>query len=370
MRGLMSRYGESYWNRTDERREFPEEFVREFMELGLGGLLIPEEYGGGGRGTREASLLLREINLLGGNSYFVHGQYYLTSMLRKCANERLKERWFPSIAKGTRVMTLALTEQESGSDSTRMRTFAERKGGKFVVKGRKVFSSRLGHTDLMVLAARTRRLEDVEKKTDGITLFLVNLREAKGLEYDEIRTMSNTDVYEVHVDGLEVGEEDVVGEVDKGFPCLVAALNAERVMIAGELLGNARWFVRKASEYARERFVFGKPIGANQGVQFPIADVYARTVAVEHLFRRALEVVDGVDQNLSGEYATMVKYLAAEVAWDAANVAMDVHGGYGYASSGVERKFRETRLYKVAPVSQNMALAFLATHALDLPKSY
>ncbi len=370
VRELMGKYGESYWNKMDESQSFPEDFVKEFMKLGLGAILIPKEWGGGGKGVREASLILREINLLGGNSYFVHGHYYLTAMLVRCAGKEMRDWLFPEVVQGKTVMTLALTEPEAGSDSTRISTLAERQGDRFVVSGRKVFISRISHTDYFVLVARTKRVDEVRKKTEGVTLFLVDAN-VRGLQMRKIRTMSNTDAYELALDKVEVPEDRVIGEVDRGFPCLLKTLNAERVMIAAELLGNVRWFLEKSVDYAKRRVVFGRPIGANQGVQFPLAEVYARLLALEELLDASVEAVEGEEERRAGEMANALKYLSAELAWDAANVAMDVHGGYGYASDlGIERKLRETRLYKVAPVSQNLALSYIATAVLGLPRSY
>ncbi|TRM82389.1 acyl-CoA dehydrogenase, partial [Sulfolobus sp. F3] len=295
-------------------------------------------------------------------------------LLVRHAGKVIREKYFREIANGAKVLSLALTEPESGSDSTKIRTFAEKKGNKYVVKGHKIFISRVKYSDFMILVARTKPYEKVERKTEGITLFVVDLREVKegSIEMREIRTMSNTAAYELFIDGLEIPEENVIGEVDKGFYYLLDLLNAERFMIAAEMIGNAEWFINKASEYAKNRVVFDKPIGSYQGVQFPLAKVYAELEAVKAYFNEGLKYLEeGSDVKGIGNYANISKYLATEIAWEAGNVAMDIYGGYGYAvDSNVERKLRETRLYKVAPVSQNLVLAYVAHHILNLPRSY
>ncbi|MBB5253712.1 acyl-CoA dehydrogenase family protein [Sulfurisphaera ohwakuensis] len=370
---LMKKYDETYWLSKDQKREFPVEFFNEFMSLGLGSILIPIEYGGAGKDIRLACLILYLINVRGGNSYFVHGQYYTTALLVRHSNKKLKDKYFKDIGKGGKILSLALTEPEVGSDSTRIKTIAEKVGDKYIVKGHKIFISRLKYTDFMILVARTTPYERVEKKTDGITLFLVDLREGrKGIEMREIKTMSNTDAYEVFIDNLEIPEDNVIGEVGRGFYHLLDLLNTERFMIAAELIGNAEWFINKAVDYAKNRVVFGKPIGSFQGVQFPIAKAYAKLQALISYFNEGLSLVEEEkDAKLIGNYANISKYLAAEIAWEAGNVAMDVYGGYGYAvETGIERKLRETRLYKVAPISQNLVLAYIAHHMLGLPRSY
>jgi alkylation response protein AidB-like acyl-CoA dehydrogenase len=370
---LMEKYKESYWLDKDQKREFPLEFLNEFMELGLGSILIPTEYGGAGKSIRLACLILYYVNLKGGNSYVLHGHYYNTALLVKHAGKKIRERYFPELGKGAKVLSLALTEPEVGSDTTRIKTFAEKVGDKYIVKGHKIFISRVKHTDFMILAARTTPYDAVERKTDGITLFLVDLRkETEGIDMREIKTMSNTDAYELFIDGLKIPEENVIGEVGKGFYYLLDLLNAERFMIAGEMIGNAEWFINKAVEYAKNRVVFGRPIGSNQGVQFPIAEVYAELSALVAYYNEGLRVLEeGKGTKVIGNYANISKYLASEIAWKAGNVAMDVYGGYGYAvETGIERKLRETRLYKVAPISQNLILAYIAHHILGLPRSY
>jgi alkylation response protein AidB-like acyl-CoA dehydrogenase len=370
---LMNKYDEKYWLEKDQKREFPKEFLEEFMELGLGSILIPKEYGGAGKRVSLACEILYNINLKGGNSYFVHGHYYNTALLVKHAGKNIREKYFKEIANGAKVLSMALTEPEVGSDTTKIKTLAEKEGDKYVIKGHKIFISRVKYTDFMIVVARTTPYDKVEKKTDGITLFLVDLREGKeGIEMREIRTMSNTDAYELFIDNLKVPKENVIGEVGKGFYHLLDLLNAERFMIASEMIGNAEWFIKKAVEYAKSRIVFGKPIGSYQGVQFPLAEVYAKLSALKAYYNEGLRLLDeGIDVKIIGNYANISKYLASEIAWEAGNIAMDVFGGYGYAIElGIERKLRETRLYKVAPISQNLVLAYIAHHILGLPKSY
>ena len=370
---LMKRYSEKYWLEKDIKREFPIEFLNDFMNLGLGSILIPKEHGGGGMKVSTSCLVLYKINVMGGNSYFVHGHYYNTALLVRHAGKRIREKYFKDLAKNAKVLSMALTEPEVGSESTRIKTFAKKVGDKYIINGHKIFISRVKHTDFMIIVARTTPYEAVERKTDGITLFLVDLREGKkGIEMREIKTMSNTDAYELFIEELEVPEENVIGEVGKGFYHLLDLLNAERFMIAAEMIGNAEWFISKAVEYAKNRIVFGKPIGSFQGVQFPIARVYAELSSLVSYFKEGLKVLDeGANSKVIGNYANISKYLASEIAWKAGNVAMDVFGGYGYAvETGIERKLRETRLYKVAPIAQNLVLAYIAHNILGLPKSY
>ncbi|ACR42825.1 acyl-CoA dehydrogenase family protein [Saccharolobus islandicus] len=370
---LMKKYDEKYWLDKDQKREFPIDFLNDFIKLGLGSILMPEEYGGIGKGVKLACLILYTLNLRGGNSYFVHGHYYNTALLSKHAGKRVRDKYFKDITNGAKVLSLALTEPEVGSDTTKIKTVADKVGNNFVIKGHKIFISRVKHTDFMILVARTTAYDKVEKKTDGITLFLVDLREAReGIEMREIKTMSNTNAYEMFIDGLKVPENNVIGEVGRGFYYLLDLLNAERFMIAAEMIGNAEWFINKAVEYANNRVVFDKQIGSFQGVQFPIAKVYAQLVSLSSYFSEGLRALEeGKDTKTIGNYANVSKYLAAEIAWEAGNVAMDVYGGYGYAvETGIERKLRETRLYKVAPISQNLVLAYISHHILGLPKSY
>jgi len=370
---IMRKFGENYWRSLDIARKYPDDFISEFESAGLTALPVPEEYGGAGLGIREASLVLEEINALGGNCQPFHGQYYLSFMISRFASSKLKEQYLSSIAKGKlRMQTFALTESEAGSESTRIKTFAEKKNGEYIVKGHKIYISRMEQSDLMVLAARTTPYDSVEKKTDGISLFLVPLKDANGLRMQRINTMFNSETYEVFLDELKIPEENRIGEEGKGFRILLNVLNPERILLASECIGDARWFVKKSVEYSNARIVFGKPIGSNQGVQFPIADVYAKLIAAEKIRWHAAELYDGdADERTVGEYANISKYLAAECSWQAANTAMDVFGGNGMAVDyDIERKFRETRLYRVAPISQNLVLAYIGHNILGLPRSY
>ena len=371
--GVAQKFGEEYWARLDRKREYPDEFVAEIGKLGLAGLPIPKEYGGAGYGVREASLVLEEVNSAGGNAQPFHGQYYLSFMVSKFASESSKKKYLPGLADGKlRMQSFALTEPEAGSESTKIKTSAQKRGDKYLIRGHKVFISRLEQTDLVVLAARTTPYAEVQKKTEGISLFLVELKNAKGLEFNRIETMFNSQTYEVFIEGLEVPEANLIGEEGKGFGCILDVLNPERILLASECIGDARWFIQKSVEYAKHRVVFSKPIGSNQGVQFPIADAYANLVAAEKVRWSAAEMYDrGADVGSVGELANTSKYLASECSWRAANVAMDVYGGSGMAvSNQIERKFRETRLFRVAPISQNLVLAYIAQSVLGLPRSY
>lgn len=373
VRGLMKKFDEGYWSRLDREKSYPEDFYGELEKQGMTAVSIPVEYGGAGYGLREACLIVEEINAMGGNAQPLHGQFYLSFVLSKFGSDQLKERYLPKLAKGElRIQTLALTEPDSGSDTTRIGTFAERKDGAYLVRGHKLFISRIEQSDLMVLVARTTPYDTVKKKTDGISLFLVDLRSAKGITWRKIETMFNSQTYELFIDGLEVPEENIIGSEGKGFYHLLDVLNPERILLASECIGDARWFIDKAVNYAKNRVVFGRPIGQNQGVQFPLAEAYANLVAAAELRWAAAELFDtNAESKLVGEYANIAKYIAAECSWKAANVAMDVYGGMGLAvNAHVERKFRENRLYRVAPVSQNLALAYISHHVLELPRSY
>jgi len=370
---LMDRYSEGYWGRKDEDDEFPGEFLKEFFELGLGSALVPSDYGGAGLGIKQASLIAREINRCGGNAYFVYSQYYNTALINKCAGRKLKDWLYPMLTReNRRILSFALTEPEVGSDSTRIKTFAKKEGSRFIISGHKIFISRAAHTDFMILVARTRSYEEVQRKTDGITLFLIDVREARGIEMRRIRTMANTDAYELFINNLEVPESMVIGEVDNGFKCLFWLLNPERIMVSAQMIGNTEWFMNKAIDYARSRVVFNRPIGQNQGIQFPLAQAYIQLVSSTLAFKYAAELHDsGTDARTVGTYANIAKYLSAETAWFAGNVAMDIFGGLGYAKEvGIERKLRETRLYIIAPISRNLILADIAHHELKLPRSF
>ncbi len=370
---LAKKFGEDYWRKLDQEKKYPAEFVAEMGRAGMAGLPIPKEYGGAGYGVREASLVLEEINSTGGNSQPFHGQYYLSFMVSGFATRAAKHRFMPGLASGKlRLQTFALTEPEAGSESTKIKTSAQKVGDRYVIRGHKVFISRLEHTDLLVLAARTTPYKSAKRKTDGISLFLVELNGAKGIEMHKIETMFNSQTYELFIERLEVPEENLIGEEGQGFRYILDVLNPERILLASECIGDARWFIQKSVEYAKSRVVFDRQIGSNQGVAFPIAEAYARLLAAEKVRWSAAEMYDkGADQKAVGELANASKFLASECSWQAANVAMDVYGGAGMAvSNHIERKFRETRLFRVAPVSQNLVLAYIAQSVLGLPRSY
>ncbi len=361
-----------YWRKLDAEGGYPEEFVRTLTAGGWLAALIPEEFGGGGLGILEASLILEEINRRGGNAAACHAQMYIMGSLVRHGSPEQKSRWLPAIADGSaRLQAFGVTEPTSGSDTTSIQTRAERRGGNYAVYGQKVFTSRVEHSDLMLLLARTTPREEVAKKTEGLSIFLVDLHRAagKGLEIRPLRTMMNHHTAEVFMDGLEVPAENLVGGEGNGFRCLLDGLNAERILIAGECVGDGRWFIEKACDYARRRVVFGRPIGRNQGVQFPIAKAHAAVEAADLMRFHAAELFDSGKP--CGAEANMAKLLAAEASWEAANVCLQTHGGFGFAADyDVERKFRETRLYQVAPVSTNLILSFIAEKALGLPRSY
>lgn len=369
----MEKYDEPYWGKLDKDGAYPDEFVDAMEQQGLAAVPVSKDYGGPGLGVLDASLILEEINALGGNSQPFHGQYYLLFALSKFASQAMKEEYLPKITSGElRLQSLALTEPESGSESTKIKTSAERKGESYVVKGHKVFISRIENSDLMVLVARTTPYEKVEKKTEGISLFLVPLDKVEGMESRRLDMMFNSQTYELFIDELKIPAASLIGEEGKGFKYLLSVLNAERILLSSECIGDARWFVGKSVEYAKQRVVFGRPIGSNQGIQFPIADVYAKLLAADKVRTTAAELYDsGGDDRALGEYANASKYLASECSWQAANVAMDVHGGSGMAvANHIERKFREARLFKVAPISNNLVLSYIGEHVLGLPRSF
>jgi alkylation response protein AidB-like acyl-CoA dehydrogenase len=373
VRKLMEKYDGAYWERLESEGAYPSEFVEEMERNGLAAAPVPSEYGGPGLGITESSLILEEVNAMGGNSQPFHGQYYLLFALTRFASPRMKQAYLPGIARGNlRLQSLALTEPQSGSDSTSISTFAEKRGDTYLIRGHKVFISRVEQSDLMILVARTTPLREAAKKTDGISLFLVPLNEAKGIERRRLKMMFNSQTYELFIDGLEVPAENLIGREGDGFRYLLGVLNPERILLASECIGDSRWFIERSVEYAKERVVFGRPIGSNQGVQFPIADTYAKLLAASAVRATAAALFDsGAEEKRVGEYANAAKYLASECSWQAANVAMDVHGGSGMAvGTQVERKFREARLYRVAPVSNNLVLGYIGEHVLGLPRSY
>ena len=372
VRELCERFPGEYWRALEPDR-YPEEFVQALTDNGWLAALIPEEFGGAGLDLTAASVILEEINASGGNSGACHAQMYIMGTLLRHGSDEQKQRYLPALAAGElRLQAFGVTEPTVGSDTTRIQTVAERVDGGYVVRGQKIWTSRALHSDLMLLLARTTPLEQVEKRTEGLSTFLVDMKaaqEAGTLTIRPIKTLMNHATTEVFLDGVELSADALVGEEGKGFRYILDGMNAERVLIAAECIGDGRWFVEKAARYASERVVFGKPIGANQGVQFPIARAHAAIDAADLVRYRAAWLFE---QGLPcGAEANMAKLLASEASWAAANACLDTHGGFGFAEEyDVERKFRETRLYSIAPVSNNLVLAYLAQHALGMPKSY
>ena len=372
VRDLCRAFPDSYWRDLDRERRYPETFVRALTDAGYLAALIPEQFGGAGLGVTEASIILEEINRSGGNAAACHAQMYTMGTLLRHGSDAQKQTFLPQIATGAlRLQAFGVTEPTTGSDTTQLKTFATRHGDRFIVRGQKVWTSRAEHSDLLLLVVRTTPLEQVRKRTEGLSILLVDLRRSvgRGLTIRPIRTMMNHATTELFFDDLEVPAGALVGEEGQGFRYLLDGLNAERILIAAECIGDARWFVERATRYANDRVVFNRPIGQNQGVQFPIARAYANLEAADLMRFRAAELFDRAEP--CGAQANMAKLLAADASWEAANVAVQTHGGFGFAEDyDVERKFRETRLYQVAPVSTNLILAFIAEHVLGLPRSY
>jgi hypothetical protein len=372
VRALCARFPGEYWREKDRTRTYPGEFVAALTEAGYLGCLIPEEYGGSGLGLTAAAAILEEVHRSGCNGAACHAQMYMMGTVLRHGSAEQKARYLPGIAKGElRLQAFGVTEPTAGTDTTAIRTTATRRGDKWVVDGQKVWTSRAEHSDLMLLLARTTPRDKVERKTDGMSVFLVDMREAKGkgLTIRPIRTMINHATTEVFFEGLEIPADALVGEEGKGFRYILDGMNAERILIAAECLGDARWFIEKATAYAKERVVFGRPIGQNQGIQFPIARAYAQTEAAALMVERAARLYDEGER--PGKEANMAKLLAADASWAAADMCLQTHGGFGFAEEyDVERKFRETRLYQVAPISTNLILSYLAEHVLGLPRSY
>jgi acyl-CoA dehydrogenase len=368
---LCRQFPDEYWRDLDRRRAYPEEFVRALTNAGWLSILIPEEYGGGGMGICEASIVVEEIHRSGGNAAACHAQMYIMNVILRHGTEEQKRRFLPPIARGElRLQAFGVTEPEAGSDTTRIQTRAVRRNGKYYITGQKIFTSRALHSDLMLVLARTTPYEEVENKTEGMSVFIVDLRNARGgLVIRPIEVMVNHQTNAVYFDELEVPGENLIGEEGKGFRYLLDGLNAERILIAAECIGDGRWFIDRAVRYANQRVVFGRPIGQNQGVQFPIARAHAMVEAADLMRWKAAWLYDQGQR--CGAEANMAKLLASEASWYAANVCLDVHGGMGFAvEMDVERKFRETRLYQVAPVNNNLVLAYIGQHVLGLPRSY
>ncbi|MBX6764213.1 MAG: acyl-CoA/acyl-ACP dehydrogenase [Rubrobacteraceae bacterium] len=372
VREVCARFGEEYWRELDERREYPEEFVRAMTESGLLAALIPGEYGGLGMTLAEASVILEEVNRSGGNAQPAHAQMYVMGTLLRHGSEEQKREYLPKIASGElRLQAFGVTEPGAGTDTTSIETFARKEGDRYVINGRKIYISRVQHSDMMVLLARTTPREQVRKKSEGLSVFLVDLREAvgNGLTVKPRRVMINNETNELVFEDLEVPAQNLLGEEGKGFRYILDGMNAERILIAAECIGNGRWFVEKATERAKERVVFGRPIGENQGVQFPIARAHVDVEAADLMRFRAAELFDRGEP--CGAEANMSLLLAADAAWKAANVALQTFGGYGFDTAyHIERKFRETRLFQVAPISTNLILSYVAEHVLGLPRSF
>ena len=373
VRALCARFGGTYWREKDRQRAYPGEFVQALTEAGFLAVLIPEEYGGSGLGLGAACAILEEIHKSGGNSAACHAQMYIMGTILRHGSAAQKSKWLPPIARGElRLQAFGVSEPTSGTDTLSLRTTAVKKGNdRYVINGQKVWTSRAEHSDLMLLLARTTPKEQVDKRIEGLSVFLVDMRQAldNGLTIRPIRTMINHATTEVFFDDLEVPAEALIGEPDHGFRYILDGMNAERTLIAAECVGDARWFIEKSVAYAGERQVFGRPIGQNQGVQFPIARAYAATEAADLMVQKAAAQFD-TGANI-GELANMAKLLASEAAWAAADTCLQTFGGYGFAEEyDVERKFRETRLYQVAPISTNLILAYIAEHVLGLPRSY
>ncbi len=372
VRALCERFPGEYWRDLDSRRAYPAEFVQALTDAGFLGALIPETYGGSGLPLAAGAAILEEIHASGGNGAACHAQMYTMGTLLRHGSAEQKARWLPGIAKGElRLQAFGVTEPTSGTDTLSLQTTAVRQGDHYVVRGQKVWISRAEHSDLMVLLARTAPRGQTAKRTEGLSVFMVDMHEARGhgLTIRPIRTMLNHATTELFFDDLRVPRENLIGEEGQGFRYILDGMNAERILIAAECIGDARWFIRKATAYARERVVFGRPIGQNQGIQFPIARVFAQTEAADLMVRRATTLFDAGEP--CGKEANMAKLLASEASWAAADTCLQTHGGFGFAEEyDVERKFRETRLYQVAPISTNLILAYLGEHVLGLPRSY
>jgi acyl-CoA dehydrogenase len=372
VRDLCKQFPDEYFRKVDEKREYPEAFVDALTKAGWMAALIPQEYGGSGLGLTEASVIMEEINRAGGNSGACHGQMYNMGTLLRHGSTAQKEHFLPKIAAGElRLQSMGVTEPTTGTDTTKIKTTAVRKGDRYVINGQKVWISRIQHSDYMILLARTTPLADVKKKSEGMSIFLVDLREAigKGLTVRPILNMVNHETNELFFDNLEIPADNLIGEEGQGFKYILDGLNAERALIAAECIGDGYWFIDRVSKYVSERVVFGRPIGQNQGVQFPIAEAYIEVEAASLMRWKACALFDA--KQPCGAEANMAKYLAAKASWEAANACIQFHGGFGFACEyDVERKFRETRLYQVAPISTNLILSFVAEHVLGMPRSF
>ncbi|MFP1631060.1 acyl-CoA dehydrogenase family protein [Zhengella sp. ZM62] len=372
VRAVCAQFPPEYHRKVDAERGYPEAFVDALTREGWMAALIPEEYGGSGLGLAQASVIMEEINRAGGNSGACHGQMYNMNTLVRHGSEEQRRRILPKLATGElRLQSMGVTEPTTGTDTTQLKTTAVKKGDRYVVNGQKVWISRVQHSDYMILLARTTPLSEVAKKSEGLSIFLVDIKEAmkNGMEVKPIANMVNHETNELFFDNLEIPEENLIGEEGKGFKYILTGLNAERVLIAAECIGDGYWFTDKVTAYVSEREVFGRPIGRNQGVQFPIAEAFIEVEAANLMRWKACALFDAGRQ--CGAEANMAKYLAAKASWEAANACLQFHGGFGFATEyDVERKFRETRLYQVAPISTNLILSYVAEHVLGMPRSF
>ncbi len=372
IRDLCAAFPDEYFRKVDEERAYPEQFVNALTEAGWMAALIPQEYGGSGLGLTEASVIMEEINRCGGNSGACHGQMYNMGTLLRHGSAEQKQKYLPKIATGEwRLQSMGVTEPTTGTDTTKIKTTAVKKGDKYVINGQKVWISRIQHSDFMILLARTTPLAEVTKKSEGMSIFMVDLREAekKGMTVRPIPNMVNHETNELFFQNLEIPEENLIGEEGKGFKYILDGLNAERTLIAAECIGDGYWFMDRVTQYVKDRVVFGRPIGQNQGVQFPIAETFIELEAANLMRWKACELYDKHEH--MGAQANMAKYLAAKASWEAANACLQFHGGFGFACEyDVERKFRETRLYQVAPISTNLIYSYVAEHLLGLPRSF
>ena len=372
VRALCAEFPDAYHREVDSRRAYPEAFVDALTKAGWMAALIPQEYGGSGLGLAEASVIMEEINRAGGNSGACHGQMYNMGTLLRHGSAEQKQRYLPQIATGAlRLQSMGVTEPSTGTDTTKIKTTAVKRGDRYVINGQKVWISRVQHSDLMILLARTTPLADVVKKSEGLSIFIVDLRQAigKGLDVRPIPNMVNHETNELFFENLEIPAENLIGQEGQGFKYILDGLNAERTLIAAECIGDGRWFIDRVTAYVKDRIVFGRPIGQNQGVQFPIAEAHIEVEAADLMRWKACALFDA--HQPCGAEANMAKYLAAKASWEAANACIQFHGGFGFACEyDVERKFRETRLYQVAPISTNLILSYVAEHVLGLPRSF
>ncbi|HUR89069.1 MAG TPA: acyl-CoA dehydrogenase family protein [Ramlibacter sp.] len=372
VRGLCAQFPDEYHRKVDAQRAYPEEFVDALTKAGWLAALIPQEFGGSGLGLAEASVIMEEINRCGGNSGACHGQMYNMGTLLRHGSAEQQRKYLPKIASGEwRLQSMGVTEPSTGTDTTKIKTTAVKQGDRYVVNGQKVWISRIQHSDFMILLARTTPIADVKKKSEGMSIFLVDLRDAigHGMTVRPIPNMVNHETNELFFENLEIPAENLIGQEGQGFKYILDGLNAERTLIAAECIGDGYWFIDRVTRYVKDRIVFGRPIGQNQGVQFPIAEAYIEVEAANLMRWEACRRFDAREP--CGTQANMAKYLAAKASWEAANACLQFHGGFGFAAEyDVERKFRETRLYQVAPISTNLIFSYVAEHVLGLPRSF